>query len=91
MRIMYVFSHDDIQKEIPYAIICETHEGAKWNTSRRKRLWKDTFTASEKEACSRLFRLAKSWCFVKGAPNELSLTRDTLMLWKKLGNFCASL
>lgn len=89
MKIMMVFDHDEIKKEIPYDLICETHEGGRWNTFRRKRLWNDMFTEKEQKACGRLFRQAKSWSLVKGAPESLMLTADTLLLWKKLGNFCA--
>ena len=91
MKIMLMFDHDEIKNEIPYGVICETHEGARCNTSRRRRLWSQTFTPSEQKACGRLFRLAKSWYLVKGAPNSLMLTKETLTLWKKLGEFCAAL
>ena len=91
MKFMLKFSRDEIQKEIPYMVICEAHEGARWNTGRRKRLWNEWFTEQEKEASTRIFRLARSWALVKGAPKTLTLTPATLALWRKLGDFCASL
>lgn len=91
MKVMLVLDHDEICKEIPYALICVAHEGARWNTGRRKRYWKQAFTEQERSASNRLFRQAKSWYLTKGVPESLSLTANTLALWKKLGEFCASL
>lgn len=31
-------SHDDVQNELAYALICETMEGAYWNSGRRRRM-----------------------------------------------------
>lgn len=91
MKLMMVFDHEDIIKEIPYALICETHETSCWNTFRRKRFWNTVFNEKEQKACERLFRQAKSWHLSKGVPDSLTLTKETLVLWKKLGEFCAAL
>lgn len=32
-------SHDDVQNELAYALICETMEGAYWNSGRRRRMF----------------------------------------------------
>lgn len=91
MKVMLVFDRNEINEEIPYRVICEAREGCRWNTGRRKRLWNELFSKEEKEACTRLFRLARSWYLVKGTPDSISLTPKTLALWRKLGDFCASI
>ena len=85
------FTHDEIQKKIPYGLICETSEGSAWRTGRRRRRWLLEFTASEREACTRLFRQAHSWYLTKGVPDEVMMSVKTYGLWQKLGDFCASL
>ena len=32
-------THDDVQNELAYALICETMEGAYWNSGRRRRMF----------------------------------------------------
>ena len=50
MKVMLQLEREDIYKEIPFGVVCEAREGARWNTGRRKRLWDETFTEKEKEA-----------------------------------------
>lgn len=89
MQKMYVFSHDEIVMELPYAVICEAHESASWNTTHRRRAWFDAFTEEERQAANRIFRQAHQWYLVSGAPDSVRMTEKTLALWKKLGIFCA--
>lgn len=88
---MICLTHDRIIQEIPFALICETHEGSRWNTGKRKCLWNETFTKSEQDACVRLFRKAADWSLVHGAPEKIVMQRSTYDLWMKLGAFCAEL
>ena len=90
-RLMIVLDHDEVQNQIPYSLICMTREGSVWNTMRRKRRWKFEFTDAEKEAASKLFRLAHTWTLVKGVPDEVTMSTKTYELWQKLGAFCGSL
>ena len=41
-------SHDDVQNELAYALICETMEGAYWNSGRRRRMFSKSLTDSIK-------------------------------------------
>lgn len=41
-------THDDVQNELAYALICETMEGAYWNSGRRRRMFS--------KSCQELFR-----------------------------------
>lgn len=91
MNVMLVLNREDIQREIPYEVICEAREGSRWNAGRRKRLWNETFSENEKAACASLFREAKKWYLIKGVPETLMLKPSTLLLWKKLGSFCAAI
>ena len=90
MRMMLVLDREEVQREIPYALICETRFGATWDTGRRRRMWKELFTQGEREAAYRLFSLAHRWYLVKGVPDEVKMTPETLRLWQKLGMFCAA-
>lgn len=91
MKLYLSFNHEEIQNEIPYAIVAETMSGAKWNTGRRKRLMKEQFTETEIEAIYRLHKQAHSWYLVKGVPEEIKMTLNTYHLWHKLATFCCAL
>lgn len=90
-EVFIEFTRDEIRKEIPYDLICETRESSAWKTGRRRRRWMLEFTASEREACTRLFRQAYSWYLTKGVPDKVMMSVKTCGLWQKLGYFCASL
>ncbi len=85
------FSHDEINSRIPYAVVCEGREGARWNTGHRRRRWLQEFSEKERKEATRLFALAHRWYLVKGAPDKVMMTPETYALWNKLGAFCASL
>lgn len=89
--MLLALSRDTVRERIPYALVCETREGARWNTSRRRRLWNALFTEAEKKACTRLFRDARNWTFVKGVPDTVRMAPKTIDLWDRLGIFCQSL
>lgn len=91
MEIMLILNREEIQRKIPYAVICETHESAAWSTGRRRRLWKQTFTEAEQTAAERLFKMAHKWHLVTGVPDKVKMLPSTLYLWKKLGEFCAAI
>ena len=91
MKMMLILSREEVHAEIPYAVICEARESARWNTGKRKRLWMELFTEPERKAAARLFGLARLWHLVRGAPNEVKMTVGTLRLWQKLGDFCATI
>lgn len=91
MTMMLVLSREDVHKDIPYGVICETRESSRWDTGRRRRLWKELFTEKEREAATRLFGLAHRWYLTSGVPDEVKMTLSTLTLWTKLGAFCASI
>lgn len=91
MKMMLVLSREEVHREIPYAVICETREGSAWNTCRRRRLWNGMFTKAEKEAATRLFRMAHRWYLTTGVPEEVTMTMSTMRLWQKLGEFCSAI
>lgn len=91
MKMMLVLSREEVHREIPYAVICETRESSVWNTSRRRRLWKDMFTETEREAATRLFQMAHRWYLTTGVPDKVTMTLSTMQLWQKLGEFCAAI
>lgn len=90
-EVFIKFTQSEIQNEILYGLICTTRESSIWGTAHRRRRWLLEFTASEREACTRLFSQAHSWYLTKGVSDEVMMTMKTYGLWQKLGNFCASL
>lgn len=46
MDVMVEMTHDEVQNNLCYALICETMEGSRWNSGRRRRLYSQTFTRS---------------------------------------------
>ena len=90
MKVMYTLGRDELAR-LPYATICTTREGRLWCTSSRRRTWAEEFTEKERHSASSIFAQARSWYLVKGLPDEATMSADTLLLWKKLGDFCASL
>ena len=91
MKLELVLSKADIERQLPYALICETRYGSRWNTSQRKRRWTAEFTEAERKAASRIFAQCHTWYLVKGTPDEVKMSMSTYGLWEKLAGFCYSL
>lgn len=88
---MITFTRDEANRELPYRLICETRDGCRWNTARRRRLWAERFSEQERTACSRLFNMARRWTLSTGVPSTISMSSSTFALWMRLGQFCAEL
>lgn len=91
MKTLLVFTKKEIQTFLPYALLCETREGSKWNTMHRKRRWEKEFTSAERKAASTIFEKAHAWYLTTGLPEAVKMTPETYSLWQKLENFCASI
>ena len=92
MKLYVELSYDEIQKELPYLLIAETTSRAIWDTGKRKRLMKQTFTDQEREGIRRIRQQAHLWALCTGVPKDgVKMTVNTYQLWGKLGVFCASL
>ena len=91
MKLRLVLNRDEVNEQIPYAMICETRFGRYWDTSRRRRMWVEQFTESERKQAHCLFNQARLWYLVKGVPDEVVMAGKTYELWQKLGAFCASI
>lgn len=91
VTIDVILTHNEVNAQIPYALICMTRYGSSWNTGKRRRRWLEEFTEAERVSASRLFSLAHTWTLVKGVPDEVRMSARTLALWLKLGEFCASI
>lgn len=91
MKMYIGLTSDEIQVQIPYALVATTMSSAVWNTSRRRRLMKDTFTESEINVIYRLHQQAYNWYLRKGVPDEVQMTLQTYNLWQKLARFCYEL
>ena len=86
-----VLDRDEINAQIPYAVVCEGMSGARWNTTKRVRLMKQRFTETEIDAIYRMHKQARTWYLVKGVPEELRIAPHTLALWHRLAAFCCEI
>lgn len=84
-------SHDDVQNKLAYALICETMEGAYWNSGRRRRMFSKAFTHSEQQRISNIKAKAHKWYLVTGVPEKVRMSYDNYLLWQRLANFCAAI
>lgn len=90
-KLMLILSREEARDSIPYQVVLEAREGSRWDTAHRRRRWKEEFTEAERKAAARLFSLARRWTLTTGVPNTIEMTTDTMLLWEKLGAFCASI
>lgn len=86
-----VLSRDEINRQIPYGVVCVGMSSSRWNTGKRKRLMKQRFTETEIDAIYRLHKQAYDWYLRKGVPEELRITPHILALWHKLAAFCCEI
>jgi hypothetical protein len=91
MKTMVELTHDEAQNHLAYALICETMEGAFWNSGRRRRMYNKTFTETEQRQISRIKAAAHKWCLVTGVPEKVRMKTSTYLLWQKLAMFCAEI
>ena len=90
MTLWLHLTHDEVQRDIPYGIVCETMEGAYWNTGRRKRLFREMFSESERKKAYELKSQAHRWYLTKGVPDDgVKMSKETYLFWHKLADFCA--
>ena len=90
-KLKFVFSHDEINEQIPYPLICETRYGAKWDITKNQRRFENEFTEEEREHAKKLFILSHIWYLKRGVPEEVEMTQFDYDLWAKLATFCGSL
>lgn len=86
-----VLNHDEINRQIPYAVVCEGMSSSRWSTTKRVRLMRERFTDTEIDAIYRLHQQARTWYLIKGAPEELRIQPHILALWHKLAAFCCEI
>lgn len=90
MKTMVTLTHEEAQSYLAYALICETMEGAFWNSGRRRRLYSKTFTEAEQRQIPRIKAIAHKWCLVTGVPEKVRMRYSTYLLWQRLAEFCAT-
>lgn len=74
MKTMVTLTHEEAQSYLAYALICETMEGAFWNSGRRRRLYSKTFTEAEQRQIPRIKATAHKWCLVTDFGNAFATT-----------------
>lgn len=88
MKLYISLNREEIQEQIPYAVVAETMSRSVWNSGRRKRLMKEQFTEAEIKASYAMHKQAYDWYLRKGVPEEIKMTLKTYRLWHKLADFC---
>lgn len=88
--ITVTMSPDEVVKSIPFALITETRFGRTWETSRCRKAWSESFSSKDRVYAEVLFRMARKW-FIKGIPDEVEMTSQTLALWLRISEFCKSI
>lgn len=91
MKTMVTLTHEEAQSYLAYALICETMEGAFWNSGRRRRLYSQMFTRSEQQRISHIKSTAHKWYLVSGVPDKVRMSYDNYLLWQRLAAFCAEI
>lgn len=86
-----VFTRDEVNSNIPYALVAETMSGSRWGTRKCKQLMKEWFTESEIKRFREFYLQARNWYLIKGVPDEVRMTGKTLALWHKLAEFCCQI
>lgn len=90
-RMMLELSRDEINRKIPYVMVCMGRYGSAWGTMHRKRRWAAEFTESERKAATKLFAKSHEWTLTRGVPDSVVMSVETFKLWQKLGDFLASI
>lgn len=90
-EVYMALTREQINRNIPYQLVCETCGGSRWDTGTRKRRWEAEFSPAERRAADRLIRQAQTWTLKRGALASVKMPGAVYDLWQKLGDFCASL
>lgn len=89
-EISIIMSRDEVIAQIPYALICETRESARWTGRKLAECFACEFTPEERAEAATLFSLAHKWHLKTGVPEEVRMTAKTMALWLRLAQFCAT-
>ena len=65
-KIMLVMTHEEVDTNIAYSLICFSRYGSAWDTGRRRRAWLANFAEEERRAACRLFKQARGWTLGRG-------------------------
>ena len=84
-------NRDEVNANIPYALICEVRYGCSWDLSKVKKRWISEFTEAERNKANKMFRQSHMWYLSTGVPDEVEMTASEFALWIKLGAFCGSI
>lgn len=76
--------------KLPYMLIAETTSRSIWNTGRRTRKMEMEFTSRERKEVANIIQMSKRWA-IHGAPIKVEMDSRSMILWKRLGNFCSEL
>lgn len=89
--IEIVLTNEEVDQYIPYGMICMTRYSGIWNTIRRKIMWNEEFSETERFKAEKLFCQAHNWAVGHGVPSTVRFDLFTFGLWKKIEAFCKSL
>lgn len=91
MTIEVVLTDEEVNRNIPYNMICQTRYSRIWNTMHRKIRWNKEFSEIERFKAEKIFCQAYKWSVGYGLPESVRFDLVTYDLWKKIERFCCSL
>jgi len=90
MKPAMVLDRDEINRQLPYAVIVENWDKVKSSGSKRRKYLAE-FSESERKRLSDLYRkYFYNWYLRTGVPKTFTCRPETLELAQRAGNFFAS-
>ena len=86
-----VLTQEEIRKNIPYEHIAKVKTSPKWNKPGRDKKFTEFFPILETSLARVLLNKAVLWSLIGPPERETRFTDHSLMVWKKLALFCATL
>jgi len=89
MELAVKYSRDEINAEIPYAVIVENWD--KRLSGRGKRMYEEEFSLKERMSIGNYYPRFYKWYLVKGVPEHCTFVIRNIRLLQRAGNFFASI
>lgn len=87
---MMKLTAEEVRANIPYDLICMVRYGCTWSSGRCRRAWLADFSESERRPQGGCSAWLTTGTVGRGVPDTVQMSRKTLHLWQKIGDFCAS-
>jgi len=89
MELAIKYSSDEINREIPYAVIVESWDKRLFGKGKRE--YEKTFTLKERRPIAGYYVRFYNWHLVKGVPDSCTFTLRNVELLQRAGDFFAEI